>query len=294
MASKSNDALVGIDRRCAVSVIVPTRNEAGNVQELTQRLAESMADTGFTWELLFVDDSDDDTPDRIAVLCRESRFVRLVHRVPEERQGGLSGAVVKGFSASGGGVMVVMDGDLQHPPEIVPSLASAVLSGACSIAVGSRYVEATDLIGLAGPYRRMVSQVSRMAVRSVFPRIREVRDPLSGLFAVHRSVITDAPLAPEGFKILLEILIRGDWDELREVSYVFAPRQSGGSKAGWREGTQFLRHVLGLRFPGRPVSAPLAAATPVMQVATIDDRTGEAVAGLRRPGREGAEPVFIH
>ena len=294
MASKSRGALVGIDRRCAVSVIVPTRNEAGNVKELTQRVTASMAATNFTWELLFVDDSDDDTPDRIAALCSESRFVRLVHRVAEERQGGLSGAVVEGFSASEGGVMVVMDGDLQHPPEIVPSLAASVLSGSCSIAVGSRYMEAADLTGLAGPYRRMVSQVSRMAVRSVFPRIRVVRDPLSGLFAVHRCVIADAPLAPEGFKILLEILIRGDWDELREVSYEFASRQSGGSKAGWREGTQFVRHVLRLRFLSRPASAPLPAAIREMQVATTNGRAGEAVANLRRPGREGADPVFIH
>jgi dolichol-phosphate mannosyltransferase len=294
MASKSNGALVGIDGRCAVSVIVPTRNEADNVQELTQRLARSMAATGFTWELLFIDDSDDDTPDRIATLCREFGFVRLVHRAPEQRQGGLSGAVVAGFSASEGSVMVVMDGDLQHPPEIVPSLAAPVLSGACSIAVGSRYVEDTDLTGLANPYRRMVSQVSRMAVRSLFPRIRSVRDPLSGLFAVRRSVITDAALAPEGFKILLEILIRSDWDELREVPYMFASRQSGGSKAGWREGTQFLRHVLRLRFAGRPAAAPLTHVTSQMQVATTDDRAGEGVAALRRPGREGAEPVFIH
>jgi glycosyltransferase involved in cell wall biosynthesis len=294
MASKGNGVLVGIDGRCAVSVIVPTRNEAGNVRELTQRLAETMAGTGFTWELLFVDDSDDDTPDRIAALCREFRFVRLVYRVPEERQGGLSGAVVAGFFASEGRVMVVMDGDLQHPPEIVPSLAAPVLSGACSIAVGSRYVEAAGLNGLAGPYRRMVSQVARMAVRSVFPRIRAVRDPLSGLFGVHRCVITDAPLAPEGFKILLEILMRGDWDELREVSYEFASRQSGGSKAGWREGTQFLRHVFRLRFLTRPASAPLTNAPRQTQVATIDDRAGEAIAGPRRPGREGVEPVFIH
>lgn len=293
MTSNSDGLQVRIDGRCAVSVIVPTRNEAGNVRELTQRLAQSMAVTDSTWELLFVDDSDDDTPDRIAALCREFRFVRLVHRVPGERQGGLSGAVVLGFSAAEGRVMVVMDGDLQHPPEIVPSLAAPVLSGACSIAVGSRYVEDTDLTGLAGPYRRMVSQVSRMGVRSVFPRIREVRDPLSGLFAVDRSVITDASLAPEGFKILLEVLIRGHWDTVREVSYTFAARESGGSKAGWREGTQFLRHVLRLRFPGRTAHAPLAAAMRQVEVATIDERTGEAVAGLLRPGREVPEPVFI-
>ncbi len=292
MTLKSEAALVRIDGRCALSVIVPTRNEAGNVQELTRRLAESMAGTGSTWELLFVDDSDDETPDRIADLCREYQFIRLVHRAAGERQGGLSGAVVQGFSAAEGGVMVVMDGDLQHPPEIVPPLALPVLTGRCSVAVGSRYVEGTDLGGLAGPWRRLVSQVSRMTVRCVFPGIREVRDPLSGLFAVDRAVVTDADLAPEGFKILLEVLIRGHWDEVREVPYTFAARQSGGSKAGWREGTSFLRHVFRLRFPGR--AAYPALDSGVRQKEPITAEGGSRDGGDETSsGRQAVEPIFI-
>ena len=293
MTSRNVGALVRIDGSRTVSVIVPTRNEADNVLALTRRLAASMGDAGCTWELVFVDDSDDDTPDRIAALCREHRFVRLVHRVPARRQGGLSGAVVEGFAVAEGSVMVVMDGDLQHPPEIVPSLAWAVLSGGCSIAVGSRYVGGADLNGLAGPYRRMVSQISRMVVRSVFPRIREVRDPLSGLFAVDQKVIAHTSLAPEGFKILLEVLMRGDWDRVREVSYVFAARQSGGSKAGWREGTQFLRHVLRLRFLGRHAYGPLTAASPRAEAGQTSDRSGSDGAEVSRTGREIPSPVFI-
>jgi glycosyltransferase involved in cell wall biosynthesis len=234
----------------SVSVIVPTRNEADNVRELTRRLSESMAPLELQWELIFVDDSDDETPDQIRSLTQDSVVVKLVHRVPGERQGGLAGAVVEGFAAAEGNVMVVMDGDLQHPPESVPSLVSPILSGACAMAVGSRFVASANADGLAGPFRRAVSQGSRLIVRGIFPSIWEVRDPMSGFFAFKRNVIRNVVLAPKGFKILLEVLIRGHWSKAREVPIEFAARMSGGSKAGWREGTQLVHQILRLRWPG--------------------------------------------
>jgi dolichol-phosphate mannosyltransferase len=144
---------------------------------------------------------------------------------------------------------VVMDGDLQHPPEVVPFLASSVLAGSCSIAVDSRYVDNARSAGLAGPYRRTLSQDSRFVVRSRFPAIWRVHDPLSGFSSFRRDVITETALAPEGFKILLEVLVKGHWDEVREIPYEFVARQNGGSKVGWHEGTQFLRQVLRRRCP---------------------------------------------
>ncbi len=250
------------DQRSSISVIVPTRNEADNVQELTERLLNSLAGISSTWELIFVDDSDDETPDRIQALCRETSLVKLVRRAPGERRGGLAGAVVEGFAAAEGSTIVVMDGDLQHPPEVVPFLASSVHTGGCSIAVGSRYVDTARAAGLASPYRRTVSQVSRLVVRSLFPAIWRVQDPLSGFFSLGRDVITDTALAPEGFKILLEVLIKGHWDEVREIPYEFGARRNGGSKAGWHEGAQFLRQVLRLRLPdGTPERSPRLVAT---------------------------------
>jgi glycosyltransferase involved in cell wall biosynthesis len=252
MSSHSRPSVAGQrnPESCSVSIIVPTRNEAENVRQLIRRLSESMAPLGLQWELIFVDDSDDETPNQIRSLTQETVVVRLVHRVPGERRGGLAGAVVEGFAAAEGSVMVVMDGDLQHPPESVPSLVAPILSGACALAVGSRFVESANADGLAGPYRRVVSQGSRLVVRGIFPPIWEVRDPMSGFFAFRRSVITNAVLAPKGFKILLEVLIRGHWNEVREVPIKFAARLSGGSKAGWREGTQLIHQVLRLRLSG--------------------------------------------
>ncbi len=65
---------------CAVSVIVPTRNEAPNIELLEQRLSSALDATPGGWELIFVDDSDDPTPEVITRLVNNGRPVRLLHR----------------------------------------------------------------------------------------------------------------------------------------------------------------------------------------------------------------------
>ena len=100
----------------------------------------------------------------------------------------MAGAVVEGFSAAQGDIFVVMDGDLQHPPEAIPSLALSVLSSQRTIAVGSRYVAEAHPDGLSGPGRRLVSQSSRVLVRVLFPSLWKLQDPLSGLLARSRRV----------------------------------------------------------------------------------------------------------
>ena len=99
----------------AVSLIVPTRNEASNVSELLVRLSRLPA--GVVGEVIFVDDSDDDTPAAIAYLAPSVDFaVDVVHREPGMRTDGLSGAVIEGFRRARGEWLGVMDADLQHPP----------------------------------------------------------------------------------------------------------------------------------------------------------------------------------
>src|SRR5919206_3327341 len=104
-----------------VSLIIPTRNEAGNISELLVRL--SRLPEGVLGEVIFVDDSDDDTPAAIAYLGPSVDFaVDVVHREPGHRAGGLSGAVLEGFRRARGDWMAVMDADLQHPPEVLADL----------------------------------------------------------------------------------------------------------------------------------------------------------------------------
>src|SRR6185437_10337259 len=109
----------------SVTIGVPTYNESDNVPELVRRLEAVREQAGID-EVIFVDDSTDDTP---AVIERTSKLaavpVRLVHRTEAERAGGLSGAVVAGIAAAHSPWVLVMDADLQHPPEDVPRLMAA-------------------------------------------------------------------------------------------------------------------------------------------------------------------------
>lgn len=231
--------------RPLLSVVVPTRDEAQNVEQLVLRTAAALDPSPWSWELVLVDDSDDDTPARARALARDGAPVRVLHRQRGERVDGLSGAVSNGFQSAYGQLLAVMDADLQHPPELLPALVSAVVDGA-DVAVGSRYCSgaASDATaGLDGPWRRWVSRACRIPVWLVWPRLRPVRDPLAGFFVVRRSVLSEVELRPTGYKILLEVLARGRWRTTVEVPYRFAPRAAGTSKAELKQGLVFLRHL---------------------------------------------------
>lgn len=228
--------------RSTVTVVVPTRNESPNVELLVRRLEVALGDEP-AWELIFVDDSDDDTPAAIAAQQDPGRLIRLHHRPPGRRPGGLGGAVQDGFAAASGDVIVVMDADLQHPPEVVPGLLRDLRCGEAELVVGSRYADAGESAGLAGPWRRSVSVGSRRLVHALVPRSRPLTDPLSGLFAFERSVIHGVTLEANGFKILLEVVAWGHWERAVNHAYRFDRRHAGRSKASLHEGWLFSRHL---------------------------------------------------
>lgn len=235
-------------RTARVSVVVPTRNEAGNVEALLDRLGPALR--GRSAEVIFVDDSDDDTPDRVrrhAVPRPDGLTVRLVHREPGERAGGLGTAVVAGIRAATGNWVVVMDGDLQHPPEVIPALIEAGRRSGSGLVVASRHVDGGASGGLAGPARVLVSGGATLVAKGLFPiRLRGVSDPMSGFFALRRAAVDTAALRPDGFKILMEILVRTPGLRPVEVGFEFQDRLTGESKASWAEGVRFVRHLVRL------------------------------------------------
>jgi dolichol-phosphate mannosyltransferase len=224
-----------------LTVVVPTRNEAATVDELADRTTRALDETGLSFEILFVDDSDDGTPSAVQRARRRGLPLRLLHRPAAERHDGLAGAVRAGFDdANGSTLLAVIDGDLQHPPEVLPRLVAAVQQGA-DVAVGSRFVDGGgDVAGLDGRGRRVISRATRESARLTLRRVRPVRDPLSGCFLVRRDVVATAGLQTSGFKILLEILVRGRWSRVAEVPIRMAPREIGHSKAGLREGIRYV------------------------------------------------------
>jgi putative flippase GtrA len=242
-ANTTATALAGTD----LTVVVPTRNEADNIAPLVERLDAALA--GVTAEIVFVDDSDDDTPERIRQVAQTSCHpVRVLHRCPGERAGGLGSAVLAGFRSATTEWAVVMDGDLQHPPELVPQLVCTGVERRSDVVVASRYTGAGDSSGLDGASRQLVSRTSTVATKVMFPRrMRSCTDPMSGMFAVRLAGIDTAALRPNGFKILMEILARSPRLRVDEAPMHFGERLSGESKASLREGMLFARRLLGLR-----------------------------------------------
>ncbi|UNK70400.1 glycosyltransferase family 2 protein [Microbacterium sp. H1-D42] len=232
-----------------VTVIVPTFNERANVAELIERTATALA--AFDAEILFVDDSSDGTADEIARVAASAPLpVRVIHR--EHNTGGLGGAVVLGLNEATHDVCVVMDGDLQHPPELIPAMLQRFARGDADVVAASRYIGGGDSAGLGTTMRLGVSKAATAITKAMFlRRLWRSTDPMTGFFLVNRARIDVGVLRPQGFKILLEILVRaGERHDLRiaEVPMEFGARQHGSSKASLRQGWTFLVHLARLRF----------------------------------------------
>ncbi|MDL2077183.1 glycosyltransferase family 2 protein [Streptomyces sp. GXMU-J15] len=230
----------------AVTIVVPTFNESANIRELLHQITESVP-ARLPCEVVFVDDSTDDTPEVIKEAAQDCPFpVAVIHR--DEPVGGLGGAVVEGLKAATSDWIVVMDGDCQHPPSLVPELVATGERANAGLVVASRYIKGGSRAGLAGSYRIAVSRGATWLTKMLFPRrLHGISDPMSGFFAIRRQAVTADVLKPLGYKILLELAVRSRPRQVAEVPFVFQDRFAGESKSTAQEGLRFLRHLAGLR-----------------------------------------------
>jgi dolichol-phosphate mannosyltransferase len=184
-----------------VSVVIPTRNEAGSVRPLFDALCPALA--GLSAEIISVDDSDDETPSVVAAVAAASSVpVRLRHRAGGERGDGLGGAVKLGFEAARGPYVAVMDCDLQHPPEVLSGMVAEAERQPADLVIATRFA-GSGSAGKFGALRQAISRGLSMLARLCFPRrIWPVSDPMSGFFLVRRARLPTGELRPHGFKIL--------------------------------------------------------------------------------------------
>lgn len=261
-----------------LSIIVPTYNEAPNITELVRRIAAATAQVpgGVEAEILFVDDSTDATPDVIRGVAASAPLpVRLIHR--DRPTGGLGGAVIQGLAEAAADACLVIDGDLQHPPEKIPEMWDRFRRGDVDVVIASRYAGGGTAHGLADRTRVLVSKASTALTRAMFPvRLREVSDPMTGFFLIDRRSVDQALLRPRGFKILLEILARRPM-RIAEVPFDFADRHAGESKASFRQGVHFLTQLTALRFGKMSLFAVIGGLGAVANVAIVWALTGLGV-----------------
>ena len=231
------------------SLVVPTRNESHNLAELIARLTPAIvSEVGDSYEIIVVDD---DSPDRTwqvaaAMAARDAHVVAL--RRTDER--GLATAVVRGWQAARGRLLGVIDADLQHPPEVTAELIAAMRGGA-DLAVASREADGGGVSDWS-LMRLLISRASRALGKLLLPGVLElVSDPMTGFFVIRRAAIENLPLAPCGYKILVEVLVRSRVQSIVEVGYVFRSRQRGQSKASLRVFVDYVQHLFRLRDSAR-------------------------------------------
>jgi len=229
-----------------LTLVIPTRNEEANVPRLVRGLRESLA--GVDYRVVFVDDSTDGTPVVARDLAEEDGRISVIHREGQDREGGLSTAVTAGMDAvSGRSVYTcVMDADLQHPPEKVREMLEVAQRSNADVVVASRYARGGNYEGLTGPVRRAVSVGSKWLSRILFKEARKTSDPMTGFFLVRNDAVSGIQFRPTGFKVLLEILVCAPELRVAEVPFSFRLRESGVSKAGLRQGVEYLAHISSL------------------------------------------------
>lgn len=219
-----------------MSIIVPALNEAGNLPELARRVHEAMG--GRAYELLIVDDNSTDETEAVCAKLAETYPLRL--EIRREPRNGLGGAVLHGMERARGTLLVVMDADLQHPPEKLPELL-ARLDGGAEFVLGSRYVPGGSTGEKWGMFRRINSVLATWLAR---PFSGAVQDPMSGFFGLPRRVLNRAErLTPLGYKIGLELMCKCRVREVEEVPIHFAERTAGTSKLTLREQFRYLEHL---------------------------------------------------
>ncbi|MEH2388211.1 MAG: glycosyltransferase [Nostoc sp.] len=228
-----------------LSLVIPTYKERDNIQNVVSILSRLLDESiPGNYELIVVDD---DSPDRTWEIAQsltpEYPQLRVMRRQQER---GLSSAVIRGWQAATGSVLGVIDGDLQHPPEVLMQLLGSVEQGA-DLAVASRHVDGGGVSSWS-VVRRFLSRGAQLLGLVILPGVLgRVSDPMSGYFMVRRSAIANATLNPVGYKILLEVIGRGNVDQLAEVGYVFCERKEGESKVTWKQYIDYIHHLVRLR-----------------------------------------------
>jgi dolichol-phosphate mannosyltransferase len=213
-----------------LSLAVPTLREAENIPALITRIRTVLDPLGIPYEILVVDDdSCDGTVEVVTELARLDSRIRLLVR---KGQRGLSGAILHGWRHTDAPILGVMDADLQHPPELLPQLVAAIEAGS-DLVIGSRYTEGGGL-GEWNPFRRLLSAAAVWVTWPVQRSGLRARDPMSGFFFVRRECLDRIGFQHSGFKLLLEILVRGRLRRVEEVPFAFGQRYRGASKANFK------------------------------------------------------------
>ncbi len=216
------------------SLIIPTYNESRSIEEVCRRASAVLKSAGIDYEIIVVDDDSPDETWKVAEgYAWKDASVKVIRRLNEK---GLATAVIAGWKQAQGDVLGVMDGDLQHPPEVLARLIRGIQADKnTDIVIASRYIKGAG-VSRYNIFRRGISRfATRMSYFLLPGSAGKVTDPMSGYFVLRREIIERVSFNPCGYKILLELLVKAAYKKTAEVPYVFEERKVGASKTGLKQ-----------------------------------------------------------
>jgi dolichol-phosphate mannosyltransferase len=246
-----------------LSVVIPTFNERDNIEPLIDSIKAAL--DGIHWEAIFVDDnSPDGTFERIREFAAYDHRIRVIKRIGRR---GLSSACVEGMLSSSARYFAVIDADLQHDERLLPVMMEELKKAEVDIVVASRYADGGDI----GDWHETRARMSAFAIRLSRVLVpRELTDPMSGFFMMHRAVFERAvhKLSGIGFKILADLFASSPEPlKFKELPFKFRTRTAGESKldsvTGWDYGMLLLDKLVGHVIPVRFVAFSIVGAIGV-------------------------------
>jgi len=227
--------------RPELSVIIPTYNEAKNIELITIRIFDALKRHKIAAELIVVDDSSPDGTAKLAAAMAKDYPVRVYVRTKREGPGP---AILDGIRLADAPIACVMDGDLSHPPEALPEMFKPIKEGKALLVIGSRHIKGGGTSKWIW-YRKFFSWGARMLGKLLTP----VNDLTSGYFMFDKKILEGADIDPIGCKVGLELMVKGGHHgKVVEYPILFLERTAGESKMGWNETQRYLRHLLALSF----------------------------------------------
>jgi dolichol-phosphate mannosyltransferase len=217
-----------------VSMISPTYNERENIPKLAAELFELIAKyPDIDLELIIVDDNSPDGTGQVADELSAKYPIKVIHRAGKM---GLGSAVMEGFRLSERDIVGVMDADLSHDPIIIPEMIYSLNEN--DIVIGSRFDNESSVENWRLD-RKLISVTGVWLAK----KLTRTADPLSGYFILHKKVIGKVSLTSPGYKILLEILVKGTYSKTKEIPFRFRTREHSVSKLNSKEYILFLKQL---------------------------------------------------
>jgi len=216
-----------------VSIIIPTYNESRNIIGILDTISQNLPKNLLTQAIVVDDNSPDGTgkvvDDYLKNLKKITNYtIEIIHRKTKD---GLGSAILKGIQQAKGDMIVVMDSDFSHPPQIIPKLIESIKKYQCDIAVASRYINGGKIQGWPLK-RKLMSKFATLIAKKGLGI--NTKDPMSGFFAFKRNIIKELNIDAIGYKILLEILVKTKGVNIKEIPYTFQDRELGNSKLSTR------------------------------------------------------------